>query len=127
MLTAIMEGIENAAGLVGEGDVKTVFVFGTDVDEIGIESETVPATAILPDAASVNGNLAGVGDGAAALSDQPAVNVTLSEIEIGIAIEIEIVTVTATATATVIVTVTCLLYTSPSPRDQRGPRMPSSA
>ena len=22
---------------------------------------------------------------------------------------------------------TCLLYTSPSPRDQRGPRMPSSA
>ena len=24
-------------------------------------------------------------------------------------------------------TVTCLLYTSPSPRDQRGSRMPSSA
>ena len=23
--------------------------------------------------------------------------------------------------------ITCLLYTSPSPRDQRGPRMPSSA
>ena len=26
-----------------------------------------------------------------------------------------------------IVTMTCLLYTSPSPRDQRGSRMPSSA
>ena len=26
-----------------------------------------------------------------------------------------------------IVTTTCLLYTSPSPRDQRGSRMPSSA
>ena len=28
---------------------------------------------------------------------------------------------------TVIVSVNCLLYTSPSPRDQRGSRMPSSA
>ena len=26
-----------------------------------------------------------------------------------------------------VVVLTCLLYTSPSPRDQRGPRMPSSA
>ena len=30
-------------------------------------------------------------------------------------------------TAKAVITMTCLLYTSPSPRDQRGSRMPSSA
>ena len=32
-----------------------------------------------------------------------------------------------TATNERVLTTTCLLYTSPSPRDQRGSRMPSSA
>ena len=32
-----------------------------------------------------------------------------------------------TALASAVINIPCLLYTSPSPRDQRGSRMPSSA
>ena len=36
-------------------------------------------------------------------------------------------TLNFSATDDVTITMACLLYTSPSPRDQRGSRMPSSA
>ena len=44
-----------------------------------------------------------------------------------IAATVSIVGVFITAVALLFTVKSCLLYTSPSPRDQRGSRMPSSA
>ena len=61
------------------------------------------------------------------LRDLGELNVQLLVLAV-LALEGAAVTVTVSVTVTVTVTVTvCLLYTSPSPRDQRGSRMPSSA
>ena len=48
-------------------------------------------------------------------------------LEVGLKDLEEMVALTLEAVEAVDLTTTCLLYTSPSPRDQRGSRMPSSA
>ena len=44
-----------------------------------------------------------------------------------VVVVVVVVAVVVVAVVVVVVVVVCLLYTSPSPRDQRGSRMPSSA
>ena len=51
-----------------------------------------------------------------------AVVAVVAVVEVVVVVVVEVVGVVV-----VVVVVVCLLYTSPSPRDQRGSRMPSSA
>ena len=55
-----------------------------------------------------------------------AMVVVRATVEITVAAAVEAKEVTTLAVARAVLSV-CLLYTSPSPRDQRGSRMPSSA
>ena len=111
------DGGKNYALIPAEIDADKDVLLTRPLDDGGKNYELTHL--VPPSASDIN-----IALGAPALNEQGLIEITAEDFE-GIAIE----TVSSGSDGTVLTPAidTCLLYTSPSPRDQRGSRMPSSA
>ena len=115
-----------AAGGAGDEDVRIVNTVGTDNAAIELTATAGGITAKVADSKELTlGNT----DGDAYFKVAAATNAANEDVRIvnTVGTDNAAIELTAAAGGITAKVADCLLYTSPSPRDQRGSRMPSSA